>query len=100
VTCATLAAGQAHLDALVVERDMLIQPFFTSVTTTGERSLASFDGDLSHTCLRRPALGESHAADTRLTPKDAEEAAVVGRVMEAVNGETPCARVAIAPDEA
>jgi hypothetical protein len=100
VTSATLADGQAHLDALLVERDMMIQPFLTSVTTTGERSLVYFDGVLSHTVLRSPALGKSAIADTGLIPNDAEEAAFAGRIMQAVNGEALYARVDIARDDA
>ena len=70
VTSATLAEGQAHLDALLAERDMMIQPFLTSVTTTGERSLVYFDGVLSHTFLRSPALGKGGATDAGLIAND------------------------------
>jgi hypothetical protein len=100
VTSATVAVGQAHLDALLVERDMMIQPFLTSVTTTGERSLVYFDGVLSHTFLRSPALGKSTTAETGLIPHDAEETAFAWRVIQAVNGETLYARVDIARDDA
>jgi len=100
VTSDTITQGRAHLDALLVERDMMIQPFLTSVTTTGERSLVYFDGVLSHTFLRSPALGSSNTADTGLIPNDAEEAAFAGRVMQAVSGETLYARVDIARDDA
>jgi hypothetical protein len=98
VTSATLAEGQAHLDALLAERDMMIQPFLTSVTTTGERSLVYLDGILCHTILRSPALGADTGEKARLIPNDAEEAAFARRVMQAVNGDTLYARVDIARD--
>ena len=100
VTSATLAEGQAHLDILLAELDMMIQPFLTSVTTTGERSLVYFDGVLSHTILRSPALGKGNTSGKGLIPNDAEEATFAGRVMRAVNGETLYARVDIAHDDA
>jgi hypothetical protein len=100
VTSETIAEGQAHLDALLAERDMMIQPFLTLVTTTGERSLVYFDGVLSHTILRDPALGEDTGDKARLIPNDAEEAAFARRIIQAVNGETLYARVDIARDDA
>ena len=100
VTSETIAEGQAHLDALLAERDMMIQPFLASVTTTGERSLVYFDGILSHTILRSPALGEDTDEKARLIPNDAEEATFADRVMQAVSGETLYARVDIARDDA
>jgi hypothetical protein len=100
VSSATLAQGQTHLDKLLAERDMMIQPFLSSVTTTGERSLIYFDGALSHTVLRSPALGGASGEDARLLPNDAEEAAFAGRVMRAVSDETLYARVDIARDDA
>ena len=100
VTSATLVEGQAHLDALLAERDMMIQPFLTSVTTTGERSLVYFDGALSHTFLRSPALGKGGATDAGLIANDEEEAAFAGRVMQTVTSETLYARVDIARDDA
>lgn len=99
VTSETIAEGQAHLDALLAERDMMIQPFLASVTTTGERSLVYFDGALSHTILRSPALGEATGPKVRLIANDAEEAAFAGRVIQAVNSEMLYARVDIAGDE-
>jgi len=100
VTSETIAEGQAHLDALLAERDMMIQPFLASVTTTGERSLVYFDDILSHTILRSPALGEDTGEKARLIPNDAEEATFADRVMQAVSGETLYARVDIARDDA
>ena len=100
VTSATDAEGQAHLDTLLAERDMMVQPFLTSVTTTGERSLVYFDGALSHTFLRSPALGKDTGPKARLIANDAEEAAFASSILRAVSGETLYARVDIARDDA
>jgi O-ureido-D-serine cyclo-ligase len=49
------AAGQAHLDRLLPERAMLVQPFLASVEDYGERCLVAIDGELSH-AVRKNAL--------------------------------------------
>jgi len=50
-----LDAGQRHLDRLLAERAMLVQPFLESVETTGERCLVFLDGAYSH-AVRKNAL--------------------------------------------
>lgn len=50
-----LAAGQAHLDRLLPERAMLVQPFLASVEDYGERCLVAIEGELSH-AVRKNAL--------------------------------------------
>ncbi len=49
------ALGQAHLDRLLPERAMLVQPFLASVEDYGERCLVAIDGELSH-AVRKNAL--------------------------------------------
>lgn len=52
---AELARGQAHVDRLLPERDLLVQPFLPSVESTGERCLVFLDGHYSH-AVRKNAL--------------------------------------------
>jgi glutathione synthase/RimK-type ligase-like ATP-grasp enzyme len=60
-TAETLAAGQAHLDALLSERDVMVQPFLSSVEESGERCLVFIDGQLSHAVRKRSLfLGGRH----------------------------------------
>jgi len=47
--------GQEHLDRLLPERAMLVQPFLDSVETTGERCLVFLEGEFSH-AVRKNAL--------------------------------------------
>lgn len=47
--------GQAHLDRLLPDRAMLVQPFLASVEEYGERCLVAIDGELSH-AVRKNAL--------------------------------------------
>lgn len=50
-----LARGQAHIDRLLPERDLLVQPFLPSVESYGERCLVFLDGRFSH-AVRKNAL--------------------------------------------
>jgi len=50
-----VARGQEHLDRLLPERAMLVQPFLDSVETTGERCLVFVEGEFSHS-VRKNAL--------------------------------------------
>lgn len=49
-----LAEGQAHLDRLLPERAMLVQPFLGSVESHGERCLVFLDGELAHAVRKNP----------------------------------------------
>lgn len=55
VDAASLAAAQGHLDRLLAERAMLVQPFLEAVESAGERSLVFLDGAFSH-AIRKNAL--------------------------------------------
>jgi hypothetical protein len=47
-TAETMAAAQAHADALLAERDLMLQPYMRSVEEPGERCLVHIDGRYSH----------------------------------------------------
>ena len=48
--------GQTHLNYLLAERDVMVQPFITSVETYRERSLLFIGGELTHAVIRQPQL--------------------------------------------
>jgi hypothetical protein len=50
----TVAAAQAFLDALVVNRDAMVQRWMPSVETYGERSLVWIDGAVTHAIRKTP----------------------------------------------
>lgn len=58
VTPQTLAAHQSQIQALLADRDMMVQPFIESVKTTGELSLLYFEGEFSHAIAKVPAPAE------------------------------------------
>lgn len=53
--------GQLYLDHMLTIHDMLIQPFFPAVLSTGERSLIFINGEVTHAILRPPIRAVSHS---------------------------------------
>ena len=51
---ASIAAAQAFLDALVADRDAMVQRWMPSVETYGERSLVWIDGAFTHAIRKTP----------------------------------------------
>lgn len=51
---ASMAASQAFLDAMLVDRDAMVQRWMPSVETSGERSLVWVDGELTHAVRKAP----------------------------------------------
>ena len=50
------AVAQAQLDRILADGDALVQPYFSSVEDSGERSLIYVDGELTHVVRRPPVL--------------------------------------------
>lgn len=58
-----LAGHQAQFDALVAERDMLVQGYISSITQKGEASLMVFGGEFTHSILKRAKTGDFRVQD-------------------------------------
>lgn len=102
VTREQLAAGQAHLNDLLAERDVMVQPYLDSVMTTRERSLVYIDGRLTHSILRAPALvhGTTEAwTRNKLAANDPEEDAFARHALARVEERPLYARVDLVRDD-
>ena len=51
-------AGQEHLDALLVDGDVLVQPYVSEIEREGEVSVVMFDGRATHAVRKTPAAGD------------------------------------------
>ena len=97
-----MAAAQAHADALLAERDVMIQPYFKSVEEPGERCLVHIDGRFSHAVRKRSHfLGGRHAGPEGVPIEaEADERAEAARVLRLAGAEGALyARVDLARDE-
>lgn len=81
-----LAAAQAHVERLVPNEDLMLQPFLRSVTERGEWSAIFVDGRITHCVRKVPVPGDYRvqddfgARDERYEPT-ASERATAERVM-------------------
>lgn len=99
-----IAEGQAHLDRLLPERAMLVQPFLPSVESHGERCLVYLDGELAHAVRKNPLTQGGRWAGlpegVPVTPT-AEERAAAEAVLDLACPERPLyARVDLVQDAA
>lgn len=54
----SLEAGRRHLDAALIEEDMLLQPFVASVAQEGEVSVMLVEGEATHAVRKRAKPGD------------------------------------------
>jgi glutathione synthase/RimK-type ligase-like ATP-grasp enzyme len=99
----SLEAAQAHADALLPARDMMLQPYFSSVEEPGERCLVHIGGAFSH-AVRKTShfLGGRHVGpEGRAVEASPDELEVAGRALELAGAERALyARVDLARDDA
>jgi glutathione synthase/RimK-type ligase-like ATP-grasp enzyme len=63
VTAVGLAAAQAHVDRLLPEEDLMLQPFLASVLARGEWSAVFVDGEITHCVRKIPVAGDYRVQD-------------------------------------
>lgn len=94
----SLEAGEAHLQELLAERDVLVQRYLPSVEDHGERALVWIDGELTHAVRKTPRFeGEDESVSTDAVAIAPAEAALARRAIEAVGVPLLYARVDVAP---
>ena len=93
-----LEAGDAHLQELLGERDVLVQRYLPSVESYGERALVWIDGELTHAVRKSPRFeGDDESVSTTSVEISSAEAALARTALEAVRGPLLYARVDVAP---
>jgi len=101
-TESTPAEGQRLLEALLAEREVMVQPYLRSIEEPGERCLVFVDGRLSHAVRKRSHfLGGRHAGPEGVPVRpDPDEVEAAAQVLAAVSGPSPLyARVDLARDD-
>lgn len=88
-------AGQSHVETLLRDHDVMVQPFIESVEDYGERALVFIDGEYSH-AVRKPAFQPLlPAGEAGETPTEAalDEVALAVRALAALPEPALYARV-------
>jgi len=97
----SLAAAQTFLDALVADRDAMVQRWMPSVETYGERSLVWIDGEITHAIRKTPRFaGGSEQASEAEVPIADDERAFAERALGPLAGELLYARIDMVRDDA
>ena len=58
-----IQANEKLFNSLVQERNMLVQPYFETITQLGEASLMVFDGKFTHAILKKAQPGDFRVQD-------------------------------------
>jgi len=90
------AAGEAHLARLLAERDVLVQPYVSSVEGHGERALVWIDGAFTHAVRKSPRFGDDPEHVSEAIPIEPDELALGERALEPHAHELLYARVDVA----
>jgi glutathione synthase/RimK-type ligase-like ATP-grasp enzyme len=96
-----LALAQAHVNELLQEHDVMVQPFIASVEEYGERALVFIDGEYSH-AVRKTAfqsLAPAGEAGESLAQADPEEIKVATGITRLIDGKVLYARVDLVRDD-
>lgn len=82
-------ASQRHLDALIAERGVMVQPYLESVEQYGERALVWIDGELRHAVRKaRRLAGDEESVSQQAVAVAADEAELAAQVLRAAVGQT------------
>ena len=98
-----LPAARALLQRVLPHKDVMVQPYLSSVEDTGERSLLFFEGEHTHTIRKAPALSgrpedNPLSLDVEAVATSDEERAFARGVLAATGFELLYARVDVARD--
>jgi glutathione synthase/RimK-type ligase-like ATP-grasp enzyme len=94
--------GQLHLERLLRDQDVLVQPFLTTLTHYPERALVFVDGAFTHAVEKTPyqkALPSGEAGPAPLVEATAQEIEVAMRAMETAAEPPLFCRVDLVRDE-
>ena len=86
-------------DRLVMERDVLVQPYLSAVETSGERALVWIDGEVTHAVRKSPRFAGG-VESVRPVPVTEEQRSFAQRVIAAAPGPLLYARVDVIADAA
>jgi hypothetical protein len=88
VPAAELERGQAHLTALLVKEDVLVQPYVASVESYGERAVVWIDGEPTHAVRKSPRFRGDAESVSPAIPIEGDEADLARRAIDLARRKT------------
>jgi len=92
-TTGHLQQGQAFLDSLLRERDVIVQCYMPSVAHPGERSLVWIDGQFTHVVVKQPRFKDHEESVSGAKLLSRQDKLAAERVMSFVQDDLLYARV-------
>jgi hypothetical protein len=99
VTDVNASEGEAHLRAVLAERDALVQPYVASVEDYGERAVTWIDGRFTHAVRKSPRFAEDEESVSEAVPIAPDELSAAESALAAVDGPLMYGRVDLARDD-
>lgn len=94
-----MEGGDELLRSLTAERDVMIQPYISSVDDYGERSIIWIDGAFTHAIRKTPRFAGGHEKVSGAMPIAPEEASFAGKVIASIEPRPLYARCDLARDQ-
>ena len=91
--------GEAHLTELRQRGDVLVQPYLSSITERGERSLIWIDGEITHAIRKAPRFAGQQEQIDAVTDLSSAERALAESIFGALDLEVFYGRVDLVHDE-
>lgn len=92
-------AGQAFLDEIAIQRDMMIQRYMPEVDGTGERCLVWIDGEVTHAIRKEPRFAGGVERISEALPVSAAEREFAARTMRGFKDRCLYGRIDVMQDE-
>jgi hypothetical protein len=96
VDAGDLARGEAHLRALAVKEDVLVQPYLSSVEGHGERAVVWIDGAVTHAVRKSPRFAGGAESVSTAVDVAPDEIALAERAIAVAPGPLLIARIDVA----
>jgi len=96
-TKTSIIDGRQHVENLLENGDVLVQPYFHSVENYGERNLIFIAGEYSH-CVRKMRFQATEKASDKLVEVNTVELVLARKILESISPQPFYARVDLLQD--
>ena len=91
--------GDRFLNALVTQRDMMVQPYLRTIEEGGERAIVWIDGEATHCVEKSPRFADDDESVSDALEIAEDERAMVDRALALIDGDPLYARLDVIRDD-
>jgi len=93
------AEGQAFMEALLRDRDAMVQRYISSVEGTGERAIVWIDGEITHAVRKNPRFADGVESVSAALPVSDRQRDIARLALSCVEGDLLYGRVDVVDDD-